>query len=172
MARNIEIKASIDNVSHCMDIAKSLSGSEPELIMQEDHFFNCKNGRLKLRIFTPERGELIFYKRPDDRGPKTSEYFITKTDEPDILLSVLEKSYGIRGIVKKSRNLFLIGRSRVHIDRVENLGDFLEFEVVLSGEDDTGTGRREARYLLTRFEIEEERLINCSYIDLIDQRAR
>ncbi len=116
MAINIEIKASLDNISSCIDTAKSLSGSDPEVIKQEDYFFSCENGRLKLRIFSSGKGELIFYNRKNDSGPKTSEYFISETNEPNRLLHVLEKSYGIRGVVKKIRQLFLIGNTRVHID--------------------------------------------------------
>ena len=92
MARNIEIKASLENISSSIKTAKSLSGSDPELIRQEDYFFNCENGRLKLRIFSSNRGELIFYNRKNESGPKTSEYFISETNEPDKLLDVLKKS--------------------------------------------------------------------------------
>lgn len=170
MAINIEIKASLDNISSCIDTAKSLSGSDPEVIKQEDYFFSCENGRLKLRIFSSSKGELIFYNRKNDSGPKTSEYFISETNEPNRLLQLLEKSYGIRGVVKKTRKLFLIGRTRVHIDQVENLGDFLEFEVVLSNEEDTNTGKQEAHRLMNQFGIEKGSLIDCAYIDLIDKR--
>ena len=169
MARNIEIKASLDNISFYINTAQSLSGSEPEVIKQEDYFFNCENGRLKLRILSPDKGVLIFYNRNDSSGPKTSEYFISETNEPNELLHVLEKSYGIRGVVKKTRRLFLIGRARVHIDQIDNLGNFLEFEVVLSDEEDTNIGKQEAHSLMNQFGIKEDSLIDCAYIDLIDK---
>jgi predicted adenylyl cyclase CyaB len=177
MAKNIEIKASLDNVDSCLDKAKSLSGDDPEIIKQEDFFFNCDNGRLKLRIFSHQKGELIFYNRKNEKVPKTSEYFITETDEPDRLLQVLEKAYGIHGIVRKTRKLFLIGRTRVHIDNVENLGDFLEFEVVLSENENTNEGKTEAHRLMDQFGIENDDLIECAYVDLINdmnflQRSR
>lgn len=168
MARNIEIKASLENITPCIDIAKSLSGSDPELIRQEDYFFNCANGRLKLRIFSSDKGELIFYNRKNEIGPKTSEYSISKTNEPNKLLNVLEKSYGIRGVVKKIRKLFLIENTRVHIDQVENLGSFLEFEIVLSNEEDINTGKQVAQRLMEHFGIEKGSLIDCAYIDLIE----
>ena len=109
MSINIEIKASLEDIGACINKAKSLSGTEPEEIRQEDYFFHCQNGRLKLRVFSSDKGELIFYNRKNESGPKTSEYFISKTNEPYGLLDVLERSYGIRGVVKKIRKLFLLG---------------------------------------------------------------
>lgn len=170
MARNIEIKAYIDNINACLSTAKLLAGAEPELIKQEDYFFHCANGRLKLRIFSSKNGELIFYNRKNDTGPKMSEYFISRTNEPNTLLDVLEKSYGIRGVVKKIRNLFLIGNTRIHIDQVENLGSFLEFEVVLSKDMNIKAGEKEAKRLMEQFGIKKGSLINCAYIDLIESR--
>ena len=170
MARNIEIKALLDNIDFCENKAKSLSGSDPEIIAQEDFFFNCSNGRLKLRIFSSDKGDLIFYNRKNDKGPKTSEYFITHTNEPSKLLQVLDKSFGIYGVVKKVRKLFLIGRTRVHIDQVENLGNFIEFEVVLSEDEETSIGKTEANNLLDQFEIKINYLIECAYIDLIKKK--
>ena len=170
MARNIEIKAWLNHIDSYTNTAKSLSGSDPEVIRQEDYFFYCANGRLKLRIFSSNKGELIFYNRKNDNGPKTSEYFISKSNEPYKLLYILDKSYGIRGVVKKIRKLFLIGNTRVHIDQVENLGSFLEFEVVLSKEEDTNTGKQVAQRLMDQFGIEKSSLIDCAYIDLIEKR--
>jgi len=170
MAKNIEIKASLNNVVFCLDKAKSLSGGDPEVIKQKDIFFNCDRGRLKLRIFSQKQGELIFYKRKNETGPKTSEYYISETNEPDRLLQVLEKAYGIYGVVKKTRKLFIIGRTRIHIDQVENLGNFLEFEVVLKENENPGIGKTEAHRLMDQFGLKDNNLIECAYIDLIKSR--
>lgn len=173
MARNIEIKAKVDDVAFCLKEARELSGLPGQEIVQEDYFFNCSNGRLKLRVLSEDRGELIFYNRADQKGPKTSEYHISLTGEPDNLKRLLERSYGVKGVVKKTRQLFLAGRTRIHIDQVEHLGDFLEFEVVLAENEDVDIGEVEARKLMEQFNISDHQLISHAYVDLlIDQQKK
>jgi adenylate cyclase class IV len=70
--RNIEIKARIVSTEAMHPIAVALADSGPTPIAQGDTFFACDAGRLKLRDFGDGRGELIFYRRADDAGPKTS----------------------------------------------------------------------------------------------------
>ena len=135
--------------------------------MQRDVFFHCQSGRLKLRIFDRHRGQLIAYQRRDQTGPKTSEYCISETFEPDTLRKALEKSLGQIAVVDKTRLLFLVGRTRIHIDRVDGLGDFLELEVVLSQDDDIADGQTEAQQLMTEMQIKPEALIDCAYVDLL-----
>ncbi|MCP4024371.1 MAG: class IV adenylate cyclase [Desulfobacteraceae bacterium] len=170
MAKNIEIKAALDDVAFYLKKAGSLSDTDPEIIEQKDYFFNCSNGRLKLRFFSDHNGELIFYKRNNQPGPKACEYFITKTSEPGQLLKVLKKAHGIFGVVKKTRTLFLIGRCRVHIDQVKDLGNYLEFEVVLSEDEQMQVGKNEADLLMKQFNIKDEMLIDCAYVDLLKSK--
>ena len=73
MPQNIEIKAALEDIDACLKTAQKLSGHSPETIFQDDFFFNCANGRLKLRVFSPDKGQLIFYTRADEAGPKLSE---------------------------------------------------------------------------------------------------
>lgn len=73
--------------------------------------------------------ELIYYERPDIEGPKLSVYSRCNVPHGADLLTVLEMSLGIKGVVKKTRHLFLIEHTRIHIDDVEGLGKFLELEV-------------------------------------------
>jgi len=170
LARNVELKARLDNFDQQLEIAKHLSSQAGEPIVQHDVFFHCHTGRLKLRIFSPQRGQLIAYQRPDQTGPKTSEYYISETAEPHTLRETLARSLGECAEVKKTRLLFLVGRTRIHLDRVETLGDFLELEVVLSENDDIAQGQAEAKQLMAKLKVEPEALIDCAYVDLITTR--
>ena len=124
MARNIEIKARIDNIDALASKAAALADEGPIEISQDDTFFACEGGRLKLRALSETEGELIFYKRPDQAGPKESFYVRSRTSEPASLCEALSLAYGQAGRVRKRRTLYLVGRTRVHLDRVENLGRF------------------------------------------------
>ena len=169
MARNVEIKAHLSDYEDTARRARELSRSEPVIIEQEDVFFPCPSGRLKLRILGPERGELIFYQRPDQEGPKTSHYSITPTSDPAGLRHVLATTYGEKAVVRKIRHLYLVGRTRIHLDRVEGLGDFLELEVVLAGEDETGDGEAEAHVLMKQLGISRADLVPDAYVDLLEK---
>ena len=129
MARNVEIKARIASIEALLPLARALADSPPELIAQVDTFFACAQSRLKLRAFADGHGELIACARPDSAGPKTSGYLITPTDEPYALRATLGRALGIPRCVKKMRTLLLVARTRVHLDRVERLGNYLELGV-------------------------------------------
>lgn len=167
MSRNVEIKARIDDAGGLYARAAALADAGPEEIVQEDVFFTCGNGRLKLRLFGDGTGELIFYRRPDQPGPKESYYIRSATAAPASLCEALSLAYGQAGRVRKRRTLFLVGRTRVHLDRVEGLGQFLELEVVLEEAEDTDVGVREAHALLQRLGIGAGQLIDAAYVDLL-----
>src|SRR5690625_6870075 len=117
MARNIEIKAHVESINEVLPKALAIATEEPTELYQDDTFFQCENGRLKLRTFNEREGELIFYQRADQAGPKASFYLISRTSEPDTLREVLATSYGILGRVTKYRSLVKIGRASCR-DRV------------------------------------------------------
>ncbi len=170
MARNIEIKAHIHQLAQVEAVAKCLSDTDVTLIEQEDIFFPCPTGRLKLRVLSSSSGQLIFYRRNNQTGPKTSTYEFVETNSPDELRSVLAAAYGEAIIVKKLRRLYLTGRTRIHIDSVEGLGNFLELEVVLRDEEkDIHTGEMEARELMAALGVKEEDLIDVAYADLLSE---
>lgn len=171
MARNIEIKARVASLAAVESLAAALSGKEPVAIAQNDTFFACPDGRLKLRAFSDGTGELIFYRRADDTGPKESFYVISPTSSPDTLRDALGLAYGVIGRVRKQRLLFMAGRTRIHLDRVEGLGEFLELEVVLRDGESAEAGMAEARELLASLRIAPEQLVSGAYLDLLAQRG-
>jgi adenylate cyclase len=167
VARNVEIKARIASVEALLPRARSIAGGEAELIVQDDSFFPCPKGRLKLRDFGDGRGELIQYERPDDTGPKTSTYVRSPTASPATLREALTRALGTLGRVRKQRWLLLSGRTRIHLDRVEGLGDFLELEVVLADSEPEATGRAEAHALMVQLGVSPDRLQRGAYLDLL-----
>ncbi|CAG2149262.1 class IV adenylate cyclase [Cupriavidus numazuensis] len=167
MARNVEIKARLDSIGAIEPRVAALADSGPERIEQDDTFFPCANGRLKLRAFGPDRGQLIFYARSDQAGPKESFYILSPTASPDTLRAALTAAQGEAGRVRKVRTLYLVGRTRVHLDRVEGLGDFLELEVVLADDESVAAGVAEAHGLLERLGVETGALIEGAYVDLL-----
>jgi predicted adenylyl cyclase CyaB len=168
---NIEIKARLRNFDEIRRRAEDLSDAPVEVIPQEDTFFNTPQGRLKLRLLEAGRGQLIYYARPDQEGPKRSDYHISHTSDPLNLKRVLELAYGIRGVVRKTRYLYLVGQTRVHLDDVEGLGQFMELEVVLGEGQSDAEGQAIADELMTSLGIERSDLLEGAYMDLLEPSA-
>jgi len=166
LARNVEIKARVTDWDALVERVAAIGGDGPTLIQQDDTFFNCSAGRLKLRTFADGRGELIFYRRANAPGPKESQYVRSPTDSPHTLREALTQAYGVAGRVRKQRTLFMIGRTRVHLDRVEGLGDFVELEVVLADGELAEAGIDEAHDLMHKLRIEPAQLIDTAYVTL------
>lgn len=169
MHRNVEIKARIANINDLEDKVAGIADGEPTEIVQDDTFFKCANGRLKLRTFPEDRGELIFYKRADESGPKECYYLISKTSEPSTLREALNLAYGEIGRVQKRRLLYFVGRTRIHLDRVKGLGNFLELEVVLNDRESSEDGIEEAKTILCQLGVKDAQLVEGAYVDLLYQ---
>lgn len=87
---------------------------------------------MKQLFLQDDSSELIYYDRPDGEGPKLSTY--EKCSIPcsstDNLNTILRTVLGEKEVVKKRRLLFMVGQTRVHVDTVEDLGNFMELEVI------------------------------------------
>jgi predicted adenylyl cyclase CyaB len=167
MTRNIEVKARIENIETLTAKVATMADKGPNEIFQDDTFFACPNGRMKLRTFSDTEAELIFYQRPNHAGPKESVYLKFQITEPEKTREVLSKAYGQTGRVRKHRTLFIIGRTRIHLDRVEGLGDFMELEVVLAEKEPNESGVLVANELLGKLGIPPDALIEGAYVDLL-----
>lgn len=171
MARNTEIKARIESVEALLPAVAVLADRGPVEIDQEDVFFACPSGRLKLRISSADEAELILYQRADQPGPKESFYQIARTSTPATLYRILAQVLTETGRIRKHRVVFFRGATRIHLDRVDGLGDFLELEVVLTDEQSIDQGAAIAQDLMGRLGIEPGRLIDRAYIDLLQHSS-
>ena len=171
MPVNVEIKARVENPVRIKALTEALARTPGQLIAQEDTFFAAPRGRLKLRKLSSTWGELIYYEREGGPGPRESRYSVFPTSEPDSLKSVLGMSLGVRGVVRKTRTLYLVGQTRIHLDEVEGLGSFVELEVVLKPIQSRADGIRIARELIAKLEIQDSELVEQAYIDLLLTKA-
>jgi adenylate cyclase class IV len=89
MARNVEIKARIESIESLLPKVIAIADSGPTEIRQDDTFFSCPIGRLKLRSFSESDGELIYYERSNVPGPKESFYIISPTESVATLREAL-----------------------------------------------------------------------------------
>lgn len=168
MPANIEIKARVHDFDALRVRAAALSDAPVQMIAQEDTFFNVPAGRFKLRVLAGDRAQLIFYNRPDAPGPKRSDYHIYETAEPEELKNVIALALGIRGVVRKARYLYLAGQTRIHLDDVDGLGQFLELEVVLRPEQTDADGQGIAADLMAKLGVADADLLEGAYMDLIE----
>ena len=167
MPRNIEVKARIASVEAVLPRAQQLADGPPELILQDDTFFKVPHGRLKLREFADGSAELIHYHRPDHGDTRASDYVRVPVPDAHALREALARACGLAGRVRKQRWLLLAGATRIHLDRVEGLGDFMELEVVLAeGQTDT-SGAAVADALMQALGLADAERISGAYLDLL-----
>lgn len=80
--------------------------------------------------------------------------------------AALLETLGMKAVIAKERRLYLWEGVRIHLDRVDGLGDFIEFEAI--ADPDSDLSREQAKVLALRqaFEIDEARLVARSYCDM------
>jgi predicted adenylyl cyclase CyaB len=164
--RNIELKARYDDLSRARRLCQGIDARDAGLLVQTDTYFNVAKGRLKLREIEPKEAQLIWYSRSNHAQSRASEYVIVPVSDPTALKHILSLSLGVLTQIHKQRELLLWQNVRIHLDQVDGLGTFVEFEAVLSPIDDEASGHARIAELRKSLLIQEEDLIQGSYSDL------
>ena len=169
--RNVELKARYPDLQAGADIAGGLGSTDADTLVQVDTYFHAADGRLKLREITSrvkgESAELIWYARPDSVAARTSQFHVVPVPRPAPIIDALDAGLGIQVVVRKTRRLFLHENVRIHLDEVEGLGNFLEFEAVLEEGQDEADGYAQLETLQRDFKIHNEAIVGTSYSDLL-----
>lgn len=166
MARNLEIKAICSDLDDAAARARALGAERVAVLRQRDTYFHCAHGRLKLREIADSGAELIAYDRPDQPGARYSAFWVVPIPDPARLREALGHALGIRGVVAKTRTLYRYRHTRIHLDRVEGLGDFVELETAADGRPDAEVAA-ECAAVRTALAIGEDALLSGSYLDLL-----
>ncbi|MDX2167047.1 MAG: class IV adenylate cyclase [Deltaproteobacteria bacterium] len=165
MPRNIEIKARIADLGAVRAAVERL-GARPHVVeVQTDRYYARDGGRrLKLRSIEGGRAELIDYARPEASGVRASDYTISPLRDGD---RCAVPSGEPLVVVRKRREVLRIDNVRVHLDRVEGLGTFLELEAVVDAAHDDAVCRAQVARILDALGLADRDLIRASYADLV-----
>ncbi len=165
--QNVEFKAELRDLPLARSICLTLGAMPVATLEQTDTYFKLPAGRLKRREVPAEPTQYIFYHRPDRTRAKLSQFTIYNESEAMLLYAVHNLPEWLK--VRKSRELLMLNNVRIHLDRVEELGTFIEFEAQVSATNHVArchsiiaTLRRELATVLGE-------PISCGYSDLLAQ---
>jgi len=166
MRRNIELKARLGDLSPARTAVRRLGAREAGVLVQTDTYFFVREGRMKLRETEGRSAELIWYRRSDEASLRDSNYRIAEVSDAGGMKEELAQSLGVRGQVRKRRELWMWENVRIHLVDVEGLGTFVEFEAVIDSDADDRESPARLAKLIEAIGIREEDRIGQSYSDL------
>ncbi len=182
MAKNLEFKAQCQSLDSFYPRLTDLNATHSETVHQVDTYFympveksnmmsETGEPRLKLReIDEMTEAWLIYYERPNHDASRYSQYQLSKIADPSTLKVVLTAALGIKTVVKKRRELWMFNNTRIHLDTVANLGQFVELETVFQGQTET-EARNEHQHVKIVLRLDTTTPVAVSYSDLIMQKS-
>lgn len=169
--RNLEAKFRLPDHAAAWVRAEAIGFAPRATFEQRDTFFHARFGKLKLRE-EAGRASLIHYRREGEAGLDLSNYGIAEIANPEVIRAALGEAIGIIAEVRKRRTLLMRRNVRLHLDRVEGLGDFGEIEAVLADGDTAAAFRGEVEEILVALEIRPDQRIHKSYFEMVAPRPR
>jgi adenylate cyclase, class 2 len=168
--QNLELKAKCSDLLIFRRLAEEIGAIWQWRHAQQDTYFNGDNGKLKLREVDEKPAELIAYNRPALAQAKISNYNLVIINEPDQFKKVLSIALRQTIIVKKYRDLYLWNNVRIHLDEVQDVGSFVEFEAVIDADNNERISQDRIDYLVSHFNIKESDKINIGYYELLESQ--
>jgi adenylate cyclase, class 2 len=165
--RNIELKTVCRDLEAARRIVQTLRPRQSPRQVQTDTYFHAARGRLKLREILGNRAELIWYDRANVSDPRPSDYLLSPVPDVASMKALLTALHGVRGEVRKVRDIYLYHNVRIHLDRVESLGDFVEFEAVITGVGREADSLAVLERLRDALDLKAEDVVPQSYADLL-----
>jgi adenylate cyclase class IV len=164
---NVEVKARVRDRAALLARIAALGARHEWTRRMRDTFFRVGRGWLKLREAEGVAAELIAYQRSSDAsGPRGSSWDAAPVADVRALERTLARVLPRDKAVAKERALYLHGATRIHVDRVDGLGDFVELETVVRDQP-LEAAQRECAALMDALAIEPSDLVGVPYRDLL-----
>jgi len=170
--KNLEIKARYPWTDKVVDILIGIDAQFKTVEIQTDTYFDVNNGRIKIRERYGKDAEMIQYFREDKADIKECSFSLVHVKNPESVKTILTREHGIREVIQKHREVWNWHNVRIHFDRVKKLGEFIEFEAGIDGDNSEEISENRIRELMIKFDIKTHNLIEQSYIDLLESLER
>ncbi|MDP7033741.1 MAG: class IV adenylate cyclase [Planctomycetota bacterium] len=168
--QNIEIKAPLPNRDLTETRLRELGARVCWTRTQVDTFYDVPHGWLKIRETSESGSELISYVRPiDSAAPRVSDYDVLPIEPTATWKRLLERVLPVTAQVKKERTLWMYKNTRIHLDQVRKLGQFLELETLV-GTRSPEEARRETDSILRALELDSTTFLAVPYLDLLSRK--
>ena len=164
--KNLEFKANCDSLDVLRQRLVNFQVEHRRTMKQLDTYFNVPEGRLKLREIDTHKAELIYYVRSDLAESRYSNYQVCDIPEPVVFKGIATRAWGVRSVVEKQRELWMFGDTRIHLDEVKNIGQFVELETVIHNQTEE-QAQREHQLVKDALGIKEGDLVSESYSDMV-----
>lgn len=166
---NVEFKCELRDLQLARSILRAKEGSFIGELKQTDTYFRIPSGRLKRRDCEGDPVEYIFYDRANRSQPKISHFVIYS--EPQAMERFGLAPLPVWVVVRKTRELWMIGNSRIHLDRVESLGNFAEFEALVCRDHNIARCHESIAELRRLLAPALGEPIDCSYSDMLARES-
>ncbi len=165
----MELKAKVDNLEPLRSKLVALKARRIGTFQQTDLYLYVPRGRLKLRQINKEKTQLIYYERENSSKPKRSDVSIIEISESKALIALLKKILKVKATVKKTREIYRLQGTQIHLDTVDSLGCYVEFERETPNTLKEIEGNAQLlENLIEALEINPENLEELSYSDLVN----
>ncbi len=163
MPTNLELKIRVTSHQSLKKILEQIGAENKGMLNQKDVYYSIPNGLLKLRIENRYES-LILYNRNENDKNRWSDFevlqFANAKGE-----KFFNNLFDVEVIIKKKRELFYYDDTRIHLDKVNNLGKFLELETrVIKGKVDA---KKRFEKIISLLKLDESKQIRKSYKDLL-----
>lgn len=166
----VELKARVGDHEFLKKKLSALGAEYVGTFRQSDLYFVVPEGRLKLReVEASDVAELIYYDREDIAGPKSDDAFLLRVHDSEDLKAILKKILTPSVRIDKVREIYMYKGTQIHLDTVEKLGMFIEFERRTADNSKVVEADRVIlEQLMKTLEIDPDNLVTLSYSDLVD----
>lgn len=165
--QNVEFKAELRDLPLARSLCLRIKATPIETLEQTDTYFKLADGRLKKRETVGHPTEYIFYHRDNSSRPRLSRFTIYSEQEAKTHFGAVELPPWL--VVRKTRELYMHMGTRIHLDTVHNLGNYIEFEALVSPNQNLAKCYESVNLLRQAFMPVTGEPMSVSYCDLMAQ---